>query len=310
MKKRIFYIILSVVFIILAVLVTMNYLNDKKKHEVKEIVYNENYPEIYSDQLLMIFGPSMQISEKENMISEGEDCSCGFHSDTLIYDEWIITYEGTDGQTYKQTMDNMSSLEELQVKWMKDHLMQYIKMKYMIGYFETGTFEDLSLEESFGRSYCSITLVSGVSSYTTETEKEYDRICEAGKTYYNDLLLSLQEQENILPLYQLSMEKLCQKFPLHIRMDMSLNDEELTGKDKEAFEKSVEEKILQMVNEINEESGNRCCLSVRVNSANGKNKLYDGKKSWTYCFTQGKESELSGFDFDYEVFYSYEGIYW
>ena len=63
------------------------------RHAIKTICYTEDYTELYEEELRLIFGEDYQIGEKETITIEGEDCSCGYHSDTYIYDQWEISYE-------------------------------------------------------------------------------------------------------------------------------------------------------------------------------------------------------------------------
>lgn len=276
-------------------------------HDIKEVEYSDNYPEIYGEQLCLIFGPTLQISEKETQVQEGENCSCGYHSDTVIWDEWTITYEDEYGQIYIQTMDNRNDFTRQQFKWLNRHLEQYANKKYILDYYEPDLLIGVIVEEEYGDSYSSVNIITGVGMYTSETEKRYEKINKKGDKYYQQICEKLRTEGNYIPVYQMTLRDACVQYPIEVDFYMGINNEALSGAEKEAFEKEMQEQILQMMRDINEETESKCCIRVNIG---GEQDMYDGSHSWwKYCI-QGEEYRGEHHDFEYEVFDSYNGIYW
>lgn len=272
----------------------------------------EDYSEIYADQLKIIFGEDYVIEGKETIVIEGEDCDCGYHSEDYMYDEWKISYQDQNGQKFTQTLNNKDSLESQQLTWLGNQLSQYYIQKYLIDFFEDGTFEDLSVGEDWGRTYCSVTIGNPVYSYTSDTTEEFKRIREVGKKYREQLLKQLQNEENMLRLQEVDYEKIFNCYPIEVGFHLSIDDGKLTGEEKEEFEKGVQERVMEMIRLIKQETSDTCNLRIQVNSANGHCDLYDGSRDWRYFILQGEqiipEDLFDGFE--WQLFYTYEGIYW
>ena len=279
-------------------------------HDVEEVIYSDNYSDIYGEQLRLIFGPTLQISEKETQVQEGEDCSCGYHSDTVIWDEWTITYEDEYGQIYIQTMDNRNDFARQQFKWLNRHLEQYTNKKYIFDYYEPDSIVGVVVEEEYGDSYSSINIITGVGMHTSETEKRYEKNNEKGDKYYRQICENLRTAGNYLPIYQMTLQDACTQYPIEVDFFIDINNKALSGAEKEAFEKKLQEEILQMMRDINEETESKCCIRVKIGGAPEQDTMYDGSYAWwKYCI-QGEEYRGDHHDFEYEVFDSYNGIYW
>ncbi len=91
-RKKMILILLSFFCLIIITMAVMG-IFFYNRHAIKTICYTEDYTELYEEELRLIFGEDYQIGEKETITIEGEDCSCGYHSDTYIYDQWEISYE-------------------------------------------------------------------------------------------------------------------------------------------------------------------------------------------------------------------------
>ncbi len=276
------------------------------------IHYTDDYPLRYRDQLRIIFGEGAQIGEKETVVVEGEDCDCGYHSDPYVYDQWTVTYPDQKGQIFTQTLENMSGLEAQQLSWLKEHLRQYYLQRYVIDFFDEGTFEDLTLEQPLGKSYCSIHIGNPVHSYTSAQKEAYERAQAAGKRYDDELLERLKKEETMLCLSQIQYREIFDHFPIEVCFHLSMDDGTLTGAEKEAFEKRVQEQVQAMIQTIVQETDGACNLRIQVNSANGHYDLYDGAKDWRYFILRGEpvrpEDLFDGFE--WQLFHAYGGVYW
>lgn len=303
-------ILISLIFLVLTVaavtVVTgVLYYN---RHAVKTIYYTEDYTEVYKEELQIIFGKNCRIGEKETITIEGEDCSCGYHSDTYIYDQWEITYEDQLGQRYTQTLNNKNTLENQQLGWLEEQLEQHYKKQFLVEHFAEGTLQDLSVEEN-GRTYCFVFLGNPVKGFKGGEEEDYDRAREAGRKYWEQLLEALGNKENMIHLWELDYQQIFRNFPMYVSLHLSIDDEELAGDEKAEFEEVIREKNLQMMEAVKEESGYTCNLHVHICCAQGKEKLYDGESSWHYYLLQGETLE-AGRSYDWELFGSYEGVFW
>lgn len=137
--------VLILTLILLAALAALGAVSMRQKPEYDTHYYTDDYPEIYKNQLQIIFGEDYVIREKETIVIGGEDCDCGYHTDGYEYNEWKVSYQDQSGRTYEQTLDNKTSLEAQQLLWLASQLEQYYTRKYLIDFFKEGTFEDLSV---------------------------------------------------------------------------------------------------------------------------------------------------------------------
>ena len=64
------------------------------------------------------------------------------------------------------------------------------------------------------------------------------------------------------------------------RFHLSIDDLELTGEKKAVHVKAVQDRILEMIQVIKNETDDTCNLIVLVDSANGHEDIYDGERSW------------------------------
>lgn len=278
----------------------------RKKNTSETIRYTDDYSEEYKHQLQIIFGKDYLISEKETVIIEGEDCSCGYHVDSQEYNEWKISYQDQNGQTFTQTLNNKDSLESQQLSWLNIQLKQYYKQKYLMDFFDEGTFEGLSIE-SDGRTYCFVEIGNPVNSYSSGQKKEFDKTQEAGRKYEKELLKQLQTEENLLHLSEADYENIFSCFPIYLSFHLKINNGALNGAQKTDFEKRVHENVIEMIQAIKHETHNTCNLAIHVCSADGQ-EFYDGSKDWPYYILQGEH--INGDDFKWQLFYALEGIYW
>lgn len=302
-------IILAIFFLVAAAVAvgSILYFNIREQ-EVPVKIYVEDYPEIYAEELKIIFGEDCEIGEKETFYEEGEICGCGWVDPTLQYDTWEVTYHDRMGETYTQTINNMYSLEALQCSWLKSHLEQYYLKKYLIDFFDEGTLEELTK-----RSYCYVYIGVNGFSYTTDTEKEYKRIKAGNQKYQEQLLAVYSDRDTMLRLSELNYEEIYNHYPIKTSLHLSIDDLELSGDEKEVHEKAVRDRVLEMMQAIQSETSDTCNLEVQVVSANGHEDLYDGKPSWRYYILQGKQfkpGRETNISYDYAHAYAYEGIYW
>ncbi len=306
--KPLIKLLLSVLFIYAAVSTCASYIKNIPRK------YTEDYPILYKEQLAIMFGSDYEIGEKKTVKIEAENCDCGYHVDGLIYDEWDITYQDQNGFTYTQTLNNRQNLESQQIEWLKNQLSSYYKQKYLLDRFPKGTFESLSAEEYFSASYCFIFIGSPVGSYTMDKEEEYNRTKEKNNQYFNKLWQSLSEEQNMIHFYNLDYHGIFQRFPIEVSMHLSIDEVDLSETGKKTHEEEIRENILAIMEDINRDTDYTCNLTVSITSNKGQNDLCDGSKSWRYYILRGewfgpKDGEYQE-NYDWELFYALEGIFW
>ncbi|MDE5866825.1 MAG: hypothetical protein K2H31_09535 [Lachnospiraceae bacterium] len=277
------------------------------RNRVPKEIYVEDYPEIYAEELRIIFGEDYEIGEKETFYEEGYICSCGEVMPTVQYDTWEVTYHDWSGETFTQTIDNRDSLESLQYSWLKNHLKQYYEKKYLIDYFDEGTFEELTR-----KTHCYVYIgVEGGS--TADKKEEHDRIEAGNRKYQKQLLAAYGDKDTMLRLSELNYKEIYDHYPIIAGFHLSIDDGELSGEEKEIHERAVQDRILEMIQAIQSEKDDTCNLRVYVTSADGDEDLYDDARSWRYDILQGKQFEsekdpVGSYYFAHA--YAYEGIYW
>ncbi len=277
------------------------------------IYYQENYPEIYSEELRIIFGEDCKIGEKETIYVEGEECECGYCAAGYQYDTWTVTYHDRDGVTFTQTIDNSNSLESLQLSWLKNHMGRYYEKKYLLDYFEEGTFMGLTETGTAKLTHCTVTVGIGGYSYTMNQKEEFDRIAAGGQKYQEQLLTAYQNKDTMLRLSELNYEEVYLQFPMKATFFLSIDDKGLSGEEKAVHEKAVQSRVSEMMQEILKDTEYTCNLQVNVNSANGYEDMYDGARDWRYYILQGKQIEPDGeptIGYSWAHAYAYEGIFW
>ena len=310
MKRKKAVLILTLVLSAVLVPLSIGYPKQKLKHSTN--YYTEDYSKIYENELQIILGEDYVVGEMETIVVEGEDCDCGYHSDGYEYNEWKILYQDQNGQTFTQTLNNTTSLEFQQLSWLRCQLEQYYTQKYLIDFFEAGTFEDISTGDRLGRTYCSIVIGNPVGSYTSDKKEEYERIQAAGKEYKEHLLEQLKDEKNMLRLQEADYENIFNLYPIKAGFHLCIDDKSLSGAEKADFEKAVQERAMEMIQAIKQETNDTCNLYIQINSAHGSCDLYDGSRDWRYYILQGEHIQPENtFDgLDWEIFYAYEGIYW
>ncbi len=70
----------------------------RKRVVIPVILFLAVYPEIYQEELRIIFGEDCEIGEKNTIFVEGEDCDCGSSSSSYQYDTWEVTYHDRRGE--------------------------------------------------------------------------------------------------------------------------------------------------------------------------------------------------------------------
>ena len=262
-------------------------------HRIKHLVYTDDYPTVYQEELKEIFG-DYTLGERIEQHSEGEDCSCGYHRDTLDWYEWQITYRDACGQTMTCTMNNYQTLYYQQYEWIEDQ----IRTHFFTGYVER--YYDGLL---WGRgSYCFCSLGDFVNSYSNKGEESP---MEIGKAYRKNL----EQSEDRVPLYALRYSDLLDRYPIVLSIFVQLDDETMEERDWEAHFNDAACRLEAMAAEMAEEIGDGLNLKAQVYSRAESVEL-NRRKTWIYYLRGEQTKDVDPFSLDHMVFESYMGKFW
>lgn len=262
-------------------------------HRIKHLVYTDDYPTVYQEELKEIFG-DYTLGERIEQHSEGEDCSCGYHRDTLDWYEWQITYRDACGQTMTCTMNNYQTLYYQQYEWIEDQIGTHFFTGYVERYYD-GLL--------WGRgSYCFCSLGDFVNSYSNKGEESP---MEIGKAYRKNL----EQSEDRVPLYALSYSDLLDRYPIVLSIFVQLDDETMEERDWEAHFSDAFDRLEAMTAAIAEEIGDGLNLDASVYSRTESVALNRRDKRLYYL--RGEQIEgVDPFSLDHKVFESYVGKFW
>lgn len=262
-------------------------------HRIKHLVYTDDYPTVYQEELKEIFG-DYTLGERIEQHSEGEDCSCGYHRDTLDWYEWQITYRDACGQTMTCTMNNYQTLYYQQYEWIEDQIGTHFFTGYVERYYD-GLL--------WGRgSYCFCFLGDFVNSYSNKGEESP---MEIGKAYRKNL----EQSEDRVPLYALRYSDLLDRYPIVLSIFVQLDDETMEERDWEAHFNDAACRLEAMAAEMAEEIGDGLNLDAQVYSRAESVEL-NRRTTWIY-YLRGEQIEgVDPFSLDHKVFESYMGKFW
>ncbi|MBQ5991994.1 MAG: hypothetical protein IJL62_05540 [Clostridia bacterium] len=262
-------------------------------HRIKHLVYTDDYPTVYQEELKEIFG-DYTLGERIEQHSEGEDCSCGYHRDTLDWYEWQITYRDACGQTMTCTMNNYQTLYYQQYEWIEDQIGTHFFTGYVERYYD-GLL--------WGRgSYCFCSLGDFVNSYSNKGEESP---MEIGKAYRKNL----EQSEDRVPLYALRYSDLLDRYPIVLSIFVQLDDETMEERDWEAHFNDAACRLEAMAAEMAEEIGDGLNLKAQVYSRAESVEL-NRRKTWIYYLRGEQTKDVDPFSLDHMVFESYMGKFW
>ncbi len=290
-------------------------LRDKvpRQHDIEELVYEDDYASIYSEELKIVFGPDCKVGDKKDIIIEGESCSCGYHQDTLIYDEWEITYKDQYGQTYVQTMNNIESFEEQQIEWLTTQMEEHYRANQLGEYFDPETLEGYQPVDAYGRNYVYVWYGNPVSSYSTDEEKkEMETADKKEKEYDKELMEKLSSSENMIHLYELDYSKVYDTYPLRIIVNIGDCEEGVLPEQVMGHGQVYQERMDAIVASIVDEAGGSCNIEFKINILYGE-VIEGGNDDSNPCEFSYYRSIIGGEDVDfgdYDKSYDQLLYYW
>ena len=263
-------------------------------HAIQNLVYTDDYPVVFAEELETIFG-DFTIGERTERHIDGEVCSCGYHQDTIDFYEWQITYTDACGQKMTCVLNNRQTLYYQQLQWLEDQIETHFFTNYV-----TPCFHDIMQENG---SYCFCFIGRICFSYTGGKEEEYSHveICTA----YRD---SIERHEELIPLASSSYPELFDMFPISLSVRIKLADrmmpEDEWNQNYAAAVAELGEMALSMADDI----GSNLNLDASVYS---DVQTFDpGSRDTTIHYLRGEYTEITGFDFGHAVFLSYVDKFW
>ena len=178
--------------------------------EIRQLTFTDDTPTLYADELRMIFG-DYTVGDRMARHIDGEDCSCGYHQDTVDDDLWEITYTDACGQEMTCLLNNREPLCRQQVRWLTDQIQRH---------FLTHQVTDVYGSLMGGGSYCFCFIGRVCSSYRGGNEEEYAHVetCDA-------YLASLEENGPLMPIASLSYAEIFDLLPIRLSVNIRLADE-------------------------------------------------------------------------------------
>ena len=269
---------------------------DDSKHTVKHLVYTDDYPSQYADELNQIFG-AYSLGERVEKHIEGEDCSCGYHQDTLDYYTWDVTYTDACGQTMHSTLNNYESLTLQMYRWLEDQIETHFYSNYVLPGFSKVMMET--------GSYCYGTIGRICTGYRGGDDEEYTHVQTC--TAYRD---ELDKNGQLVALANLSYRDIFDLFPIGLSIQVRLNDASVDSSLLQSNYLFAVEQIHTeaevMIEEIGENLNLRFDVYCDVPVMSGDERY----SNTTYFFLRGQQVEINAWDFDHAVFRSYEGKFW
>ena len=264
------------------------------RHKVEHLVYTDDYPTVYQEKLKEIFG-DYTLGERIEQHSEGEDCSCGYHRDTLDWYEWQIIYRDACGQTMTCTLDNMHSIYRQQTEWMKEQIQSHFWTNDVEPQF------DGLMEEQGSYCFCFIGRIS--SSWYNEETRAY---LDIGNAY----LENLQNREEPIPLYRLTYREIFDRYPIRLSVWVRLAEDGIEESEWQKRFADAKARFDTMVANMTEEIGSELNLGATV----GRDRL-DIDQSMRYyrvSLLRGERytGERTDGDFERAIMDSYKGKFW
>lgn len=270
------------------------------RHKVEHLVYTDDYPTIYQNELKEIFG-DYTIGERKDAHVDGETCGCGWYQDELDYFEWEIAYTDACEQPMTCTMNNMHSLSYQQVEWLKDQIEEHFWTNYVVPYFS-----EWMEQGSIGvGSYCFCFIGSISASWYNEETHGY---LEIGEQY----LENLQKSTDLIPLHALNYPEIFDRYPIELCINVRLSEDGVEEAEWPERTMTAKKRLDQMVAEITDEIGSELNLEATV----GRDRLDidQSTRYYTVRILRGEQYEPAPNSvheaFEYAIMDSYQGKFW
>lgn len=286
-------IVLILAVAVVAVLLFLVLLHADPGHTVSHLVYTDDYPSLYADELKMIFGDHT-LSERTEKHIEGEACSCGYHQDEIDYYEWTVTYTDACGQTMQCRLNNYESLPSQLIDWLEDQIETHFYTNYVERYFEGRLRTDISY------CFCFIGRVCSGYRYGNEEERMHVETCAAWEE-------NARANGSLISLASLDYAEIFDLYPILLSINVKLDDKDF---DSERWASNYDGSV-SLLNEMaawmSDEIGDGLNLNAAVYSEAA---CLPQAKNTVILYLRGQLTQTDHYDFEHAIFNSYTGKFW
>ncbi|MGN0612879.1 MAG: hypothetical protein ACI4JB_03185 [Porcipelethomonas sp.] len=247
-----------------------------------DIYYTDDYPEIYSETIKIMFGEDYTVSAPENCSREIEEC-CEPTAGIKFYTSWNITYYDGNGDRQVFYFDNAMPLSH----WIEQHANEQIKKYYSKLYDEA--FEEIPLFQ-YSSLYADLARIASYITGIPEIPDMYDRT-----RYYTE---NLSTPEGCIKFCELTERNAFTMMPLHLKIHVFINTEYLSASQISEYRQMAETAAENFIIELNTVTDNSMNISLLIDDDNNK----DTRKYYIH----GKEIDTDSSHYEKEVFESYE----
>ena len=263
---------------------------DAEEHTVKHLVYTDDYPALYADELDQIFG-TYSLGERVEKHIEGEDCSCGYHQDTLDFYEWQITYTDACGQEMHCTINNHESIYYQQYDWLESQIKQHI--------FDETFFGALQPASHY------LVIYIGDIVRATSGKEQWNNM-ETAEAFKKNLL----ESSDLLALSTMSYSEIFDRYPIIIGGGIRIEHQDVSA---DVINANMTEAVLLMEDRINRlysEIGDNLNISMLVYTNTRDPAVAQTDVRSRYIRGVQVDPQMGSSDYDNAVYESYVGKFW
>lgn len=260
-------------------------------HTVSHLVYTDDYPSLYADELKMIFGDHT-LSERTEKHIEGEVCSCGYHQDEIDYYEWTVTYSDACGQTMQCRLNNYESLPSQLLDWLEDQIGTHFYTNYVERYFEGRLME--------AGSYCFCFIGHVCLGWSNEKERMHVETCIAWKE-------NARANGSLISLASLDYAEIFDLYPIELSINVKLDDKDF---DPDRWASNYDESVPllnEMAARMSDEIGDGLNLDAVLYSNAA---CLPQAKNTVIFYLRGQLTQTDDIEFEHAVFNSYRGKFW
>ena len=273
-----------------AAAVTLN----AERHTVKRLVYTDDYLTRYAAELRMIFG-GYTLGERTEKHVEGEDCSCGYHRDTLDYWEWPIVYTDACGQEIECTLNNKDSISVQQYDWLQSQIEAHICREYLDeAYFDT-----------VHPAYHYLGVRIGNIADTTRGDEQWKQK-ETADAYKEKLL----QGNELLALHSLSFGEIFGRFPIRISAGIMLEHEDVHAESINANLADAVSFMEDRINRMRAEIGDNMNMDILIYTNTRDPAVPRTNVRFKYIRGRQADPDMDPADYQSAVYRSYIGKYW
>ena len=261
------------------------------RHRIRTITCTEDTPTVRAGEFKSMLG-DYNVGPRQSRHIEGEDCSCGYHHDTVDFYAWEVSYRDSRGDAYTVELNNHEDFYKQQLDWAQKQIGGHfygIAARHCEGMDEAGSY-----------CYC---FLGRIPMGFTYGDKAQEARVEQGYAFQKHLV----DDEVIIPLYVLDYSTVCDEYPVLISAsikydDMGIDPEQIP--ERRAAELANAEAAMDA---MLEDAGGNLNLTFDSYSDCGE-PVGSASRYWRYLRGEPVPEDVR--DYDHIVHESYNGIFW